>query len=197
VAKGAVVGVVAGVVLVAIIAGVAMTTAKPAQPVKSPTKKPPAGTKPTSTSSPAAPPGVTVGRENTSSTLTADENVSLANDSADLLFAWGMVSPHKVYVTAIANALAVKGDTRAQYVNQRLAIWSTAGVAYANLISPEADIVADPSKYTLDQISDAGGASGTDNFKLWAAEFLKANQRADDAEIILAQIAASKAPANG
>lgn len=183
--KGAIIaGVVGGVALLAIIAA----AARGSKPTRSSTssspgvksKPKPAGKEPT----------VTPGKENPSTALSVNESVSLAEDPNDLLAAWGMVSPHKVYVQAIAQKLAAAGDTRASDVNARLANWS-GPMTYAGLISPEADMVANPLDYAFDQIADQGATSDFTAFKMWAAQFLKANKRTEQAQLIFDQLAAT------
>jgi putative intracellular protease/amidase len=138
----------------------------------------------------AKPAKVTPGKENPSLAMDVNEQASLAEDPADLLAAWGMVSPHKAYVTAIAQKLAEAGDTRAANVNARIANW-TGAVVYAGLIDPEASIVANPLDYTFDQISEMGLGTDFPAFKYWAAQYLKASNRTDQAQMILDQIAAT------
>jgi hypothetical protein len=186
--QGVVLVAVGGAVLVALVAAVQIAAKRAAAPATVAPAKP---AKPKPPPSPTPAPGVATGQENKAAALTAAETLSLANDSADLLYAWGMVTPHKIYAQGIANKLASSGDTRAQYVNARVANW-TGAVTYAGLMSPDADMVADPSKFTLDQIADGAGASDATNFKLWAAQFLRANQRNEQAQLILDQVEASK-----
>jgi hypothetical protein len=146
--------------------------------------------KPKSPKSIAKPAKVTPGKENPSLAMDINEQASLAEDPADLLAAWGMVSPHKAYVTAIAQKLAEAGDTRAANVNARIGNW-TGAVVYAGLIDPEASIVANPLDYTFDQISEMGLGSDFPAYKYWAAQYLKANKRTEQAQMILDQIAAT------
>ncbi len=182
--KGTIIaGVVGGVALLAIIA----VAARGSKTTRSSSSSPPVKTKPKPG---AKEPTVTPGKENPSTAMTVNETVSLAEDPNDLLAAWGMVSPHKVYVQAIAQKLAAAGDTRAGDVNARLANW-TGPVIYAGLISPEADMVANPLDYAFDQIADQGLASDFTAFKTWAAQFLKANKRIEQAQLILEQLAAT------
>ena len=185
---GAVVGIgVGGVVRGIVTAAIASRRGVPELGAPKPAKPKPSTPKP---SKPAAAP--TPGKENASTTLTANETASLVEDHADLLAAWGMVSPHKVYVQAIAQKLAAAGDTRASDVNARLANWS-GPVTYAGLPSPEADMVASPIDYTFDQIAEQGLGSDFPNFKTWAAHFLMQEGHNEQAQMILDQMAATKA----
>jgi len=188
-AAGALVGIAMGAVVLGVVTA-AIASRRGIPPVGSnPPKPPPKPTTP-KPGKPTAPP--TLGKENTSTALTANETASLAEDHADLLAAWGIVSPHKVYVQAIAQKLAAAGDTRAADVNARLANWAGA-VTYAGLPSPEADIVASPIDYTFDQIAEQGLGSDFPNFKTWAAHFLMQAGHTEPAQMILDQMAATKA----
>lgn len=181
---GLLVAVVGGLVVVGLIGFAASRAAKPQITPNKPTKP----TKPTGTTTK---PKGTPGKENKAETLTKDEALSLADDSLDMLAAWGMVSPHKIYVKAIADKLAGAGDIRAADVNARVGAWSGV-VVYAGLIDPEADMVANPGDYTLDQIGEQGLASDFPAFKQWAAQFMRANKRTEQAQLILDQIEANK-----
>lgn len=185
---GLALGIVGGLVVLGAVAAFAASKSKAAELVPTPSK--PSKPKPAVTPKPTKPP--TPGKENTSTVLTANESASLTEDHADLLAAWGMVSPHKVYVQAIAQKLAAAGDTRAADVNARLANWGGV-VSYAGLPSPEADIVASPIDYTFDQIAEQGLGSDFPNFKTWAAHFLMQNGHAEQAQLILDQMAATQA----
>lgn len=140
----------------------------------------------------AKPAKVTPGKENPSLALDVNETASLASDPNDLLAAWGMVSPHKPYVTAIAQKLAEAGDTRAADVNARIANWS-GPVVYAGLIDPEAAVVATPLDYAFDQIAELGLSTDFPAFKNWAGQYLKANGRTEQAQLIFEQMAANAA----
>lgn len=183
--KAGLFAVVGGLVVVGLVAAIA-TRPKQLETPPEPTK-PKKPTKPAKPSSPGVP-----GKETKGDTLTSEETVSLANDPTDLLAAWGMVSPHKVYVKAIADKLAAAGDTRSADINARIANWA-GPVVYAGFIDPEASMVANPGNFTLDQIGEVGLGSDFPAFKQWAAQFMKANQREETAQLILDQIAANAA----
>ena len=183
--KGAIIGAVAGgVALLAIVAFATHQTKSSSSIPPTPTKR-----KSTPVTKPAK---VTPGKENPSLALDVNETASLESDPKDLLAAWGMVSPHKAYVTAIAQKLAEAGDTRAADINARVANWS-GPVVYAGLIAPEALVVATPLDYAFDQIFELGMGTDFPAFKNWAAQYLKANQRTEQSDLIFEQMAANAA----
>lgn len=124
--------------------------------------------------------------DNTSPTLSTDESTAIANDSNDLLFGWGIVTNHKAFAQAIANKLAAAGDLRAVTINSRIANWST----FNTLLNYETDMVANPMKYTYQQLTEAALASDSPEFKTWAASFLESENQVDSASLIRSQIAA-------
>ena len=123
----------------------------------------------------------------TSTSLTTDEQLELDNGSNDLLYASGMVTPHKVYATAIANKLATLGDSRAADINYRIVSWNAA-IAGAGMMADEAKIVASPAAFTLDSIASQASQSYHPLFVRWAAEFLRGNGRTEQADLLLAQL---------
>ena len=152
-----------------------------------PTTKPPVPVKP-STPKPTTPP---VQAQDVSTSLTSDEQLELDNGSRDLLYASGMVTPHKVYATAVANKLAEAGDTRSADVNQRVAMWSPA-IAGAGLTADEEAIVSNPIGFTLDGIVSEASQSDHPGFVRWAAEFLRHNGRAEQADALLMQLSTGR-----
>ena len=177
---GIILGVAGGVALLAVaVAATHKTKAASSSPPTPASRKNKPITKPTV---------ATPGKENPSLALDVNETASVAQDPNDLLAAWGMVSPHKAYVTAIAQKLAEASDTRAADINARVANWSGA-VVYAGLIDPEASVIANPLDYAFDQIAELGLSTNFPAFKNWAAQYLKANHRTEQSDLIFEQIA--------
>lgn len=158
--------------------GSTSSSSKPQKPTTKP--KPSGGTTTKPTGTPTQP---SSGKENTSTALTAAEQLELSDDTADQLYASAVISPHKVFVIAAASKLATAGDTRAGDLNERVANWSSS-VATANLTADEQEMINSPLDFTLDAIIAQASQSTNANFVRWAAGYVRAQGRTDSADVL-------------
>jgi hypothetical protein len=105
------------------------------------------------------------------------------------LYTYGLISPHKIFVTAAADKLVSLNDVRASDLTLRLSMWSGL-VVTAGLTAEQSAMVRSPLDYTLDQLISEASQTRSPGFVGWVAAYARSNGRADQADALLSLLAA-------